>query len=120
MTERPALACPPTWRARQEPGALLWDGQIAIGHVHGTHFLPALERLGIPHMRWHDLRHFYARALASKKVSIFDVSVWLGHQNVSITQSTYVHLFKRSHSDAISQLDEVASVHAVTPLRRIG
>lgn len=57
---------------------------------------------------------------ASKGIDIYDVSVWFGHAAVSITQSTYVHLFKRSHSDAMSKLDEAASVPAVTPLRRIG
>ena len=48
------------------------------------------------------------------------MSVWLGHANVSITQSTYVQLFKRSHSDAMSKLDAAASVPAAAPLRRIG
>jgi integrase len=116
----------PLWPARRRGGygtnrgALVWDGQISIGHVYATHFLPALERLGIPHMRWHDLRHFYASVCASKGIDIYDVSTWLGHANVSITQSTYVHLFKRSHSDAMSRLDEAASVPAAAPLRRIG
>lgn len=116
----------PLWPARRRGGhgdsrgLLLWDGQISIGHVYATHFLPALERLGIPHVRWHDLRHFYASVCASKGIDIYDVSVWLGHANVSITQSTYVHLFKRSHSDAMSRLDEAASVPAAAPLRHIG
>ena len=71
-------------------------------------------------MRWHDLRHFYASGCASEGIDIYDVSVWPGHVNVSITQSTCVHLFKRSHSDAMSKLDEAASMPAGTPLRRIG
>ncbi len=94
--------------------------QLAIGHMYGIHFLPALERLGIQHMRWHDLRHFCASLCASKGINIYDVWVWLGHANVSITQSTHVHLFKRSNSDAMSKLDQAASVPAVNPLRRIG
>lgn len=116
----------PLWPARRRGGygdsrgQLLWDGQLSIGHVYATHFLPALERLGIPHMRWHDLRHFYASVCASKGIDIYDVSIWLGHANVAITQSTYLHLFKRSHSDAMSKLDEVAATPASTPLRRIG
>lgn len=114
------------WPARQRGGhglnrgALLWDGQISIGHVYATHFMPALERLAIPRMRWHDLRHFYASVCASRGIDIYDVSVWLGHANVSITQSTYVHLFKRSHSAAMSKLDEAATEPGLLPLRRIG
>jgi len=87
--------------------------------VCATHFLPALARLSIPQMRWPGLRNLYTSVCASKGIDICDVSVWLGHANVSITQSTYVHQFKRSHSEAMSKLDEAASVPAVTPLRRI-
>ena len=85
-------------RVRQiwQASAPVWDGQILICHLLATLFLLALQRLGIPHMRWHDLRHFYASVCASEGIDIHDVSVWFGHANVSITQSTYVHLFKRS------------------------
>lgn len=80
----------------------------------------ARERLGIPHMRWHDLRHFRASVCAYKGVDIYDASVGFGHANVPITQSTYVHLFKCSLSDELSKLDEATSVPGVTPFRRIG
>lgn len=51
------------------------------------------------------LRHFYVSVCDSTSIEICVLSAWLGHANVSITQSTYVHGFKRSHSDAMGKLD---------------
>ncbi|MGL4243231.1 MAG: hypothetical protein ACRCTI_19125 [Beijerinckiaceae bacterium] len=73
----------------------------------------------------HDYRagrrsHFYASVCAANGIDIYDVSTWLGHQSVSIKQSTYVHLFQRSHSEAMSKLDAAAAVTPIIPLRRIG
>lgn len=77
-----------------------------------------------PRVRWHDLRHFYASVCAAQgidiDIDIDNVSTWLGHAGIQITQSTYVHLFQRSHSDAVSKLAAAAAVPAATPPRRIG
>lgn len=101
-------------------GALVWGGQISIGHIYGTHIIPALDRLGIPRTRWHDLRDFYASVCAANGIDIYDVSLWLGYNDFSVTQNTYTHLFKRSHSDAMSKLDTATAVAPAKSMQGIG
>src|SRR6266511_467516 len=60
---------------------------------------------GLPHLRWHDLRHLAASALIAESEGDVDhVSRVLGHASASITQSVYAHEFekveRRSHARA--------------------
>jgi integrase len=51
----------------------------------------ALERAGIEHRRFHDLRHTFATLLLGKGVDVAVVSKALGHSNVSTTADVYAH-----------------------------
>jgi integrase len=42
----------------------------------------------LPHLRWHDLRHFAASLLIAEGGSVGYVSRLLGHSNPAITLST--------------------------------
>lgn len=53
----------------------------------------ATERLGIPHIRVHDLRHLFATTCIESGVDIPTVSRWLGHKDGgALAMKTYGHL----------------------------
>lgn len=58
----------------------------------------ACKRLGFPHMRLHDLRHFFAVYAIEAGVDIPTVASWLGHKDGGVLLlKTYNHL-RDSHS----------------------
>ncbi len=53
----------------------------------------ACERLGLPHMRIHDLRHLFATTCIESGVDIPTVSKWLGHKDGgALAMRVYGHL----------------------------
>jgi integrase len=54
-------------------------------------FAPLLKRAGLPHIRFHDLRHTCATLLLSRNVHPKYVQELLGHTSVAITLDTYSH-----------------------------
>lgn len=58
----------------------------------------ATERLGLPHLRIHDLRHFFTTWALENGVDIAALAAWLGHQDGGVLLlATYGHL-RDSHS----------------------
>jgi integrase len=55
-------------------------------------FAPLLKEAGLPHIRFHDLRHTCATLLLSKGVHPKFVQELLGHATVAITLDTYSHV----------------------------
>jgi integrase len=56
----------------------------------------AVAAAGLPHLRWHDLRHLAASALIAESEGDVDhVSRVLGHASASITQAVYAHEFEK-------------------------
>ena len=70
-------------------------------------FAPLLERAGLPHMRFHDLRHTCATLLLSRGVHPKFVQELLGHATISITLDTYSHVMP-SMGDATAKAMEDA------------
>jgi len=54
-------------------------------------FLTFLRRTGLPHMRFHALRHLFASSCIEQRFDISAVSELLGHANKSTTLDLYVH-----------------------------
>ncbi|HUF02447.1 MAG TPA: site-specific integrase [Gaiellaceae bacterium] len=57
---------------------------------------PATKAAGLPHLRWHDLRHLAASALIEAGTSDHDLSRVLGHGDAVVTKTTYAHEFARA------------------------
>jgi len=55
-------------------------------------FVPLLKRAGLPHIRFHDLRHTCATLLLGKGVHPKFVQELLGHATIAITLDTYSHV----------------------------
>ena len=73
---------------------------------------PLLKRAGLPHIRFHDLRHTCATLLFSKSVHPKFVQELLGHASIAITLDTYSHVLPsmgdqtaRAMQDALSSMD---------------
>ena len=70
-------------------------------------FKPLLKRAGLPHMRFHDLRHTCATLLLSRGVHPKFVQGLLGHATIAITLDTYSHVLP-SMGDATAKAMEDA------------
>jgi integrase len=55
-------------------------------------FAPPLAKAGLPHIRFHDLRHTAATLLLRQNLHPKFVSELLGHASIAITLDTYSHV----------------------------
>jgi len=71
-----------------------------------THrFQETLRRLGMPHQRFHDLRHACASLLLAQGVSPRVVMETLGHSQISVTMNVYAHVIPALQRDAADRMD---------------
>lgn len=118
---------------RNDPEATFWPGRRRGGRGGGQgtldyaiqfnhdnfyrkHFLPTLEELKIPAVRWHDLRHFYARVCASAGIPIERVAKYMGHADIGTMYKHHFHLFGDDRTDDMARLAAVASRPALAPV----
>lgn len=71
------------------------------------HFRELLEKYGLRHIRFHDLRHTFASLLISKDVPLINVSNFLGHSDLSTTANIYAHLDKASKQASADVISEI-------------
>lgn len=55
-------------------------------------FNDLLKKHGLPHIRFHELRHSCASILISMGWTLKDVQEWLGHSDIQMTANIYSHL----------------------------
>lgn len=66
---------------------------------------PTLRRLGLPRIRFHDLRHTYASLLIAQGEPLTYVRDMLGHASVRTTADIYGHLLYETRRNAAVKLD---------------
>lgn len=75
---------------------------------HGTeivqHFKRLVKKLGLPQIRFHDLRHTAATLMLMRGVPLVTVSKILGHSTPAITATIYAHTLDDAKSTAIAGL----------------
>jgi len=64
----------------------------------------AQEKAGIPHVRFHDLRHTFATRLIQSGKDLYKVAKLLGHRDIRTTQR-YAHHYPESLRDGVGALD---------------
>ena len=69
-------------------------------------FKRALDRHGLPQMRYHDLRHSTASILVDKGWDINSIKEWLGHADISTTANIYAHISHRKKVSLAQDLDK--------------
>jgi len=70
-------------------------------------FARLLERAGLPHIRFHDLRHTAATLLMSQGVPIKVASEMLGHADITTTLRTYSHVLPGMQQQAADAMDRL-------------
>jgi len=61
--------------------------------------------VGLPHIRFHDLRHSAATLMLAEGVPLAVISEWLGHSGIAITASHYAAVVPALRRDAADAMD---------------
>lgn len=80
-------------------------GQWINGRTLLKAFKKRVDAIGIPEMRFHDLRHTYAALSLQNGDDLYTVSKNLGHTNISTTANTYGHLTEKARTDSANRMD---------------
>lgn len=68
------------------------DGRL-ISPDHVTRkFAQLLKKHGLPHIRFHELRHSCASLLINEGFTLKDIQEWMGHADIQTTANIYGHL----------------------------
>ena len=63
------------------------------------------ERLGMPEVTFHGLRHTHASQLIASNIDIVTISKRLGHAKPSVTLAIYAHMFHTDDSKAAAAIN---------------
>ena len=72
-------------------------------------FQAVCESLGLPKVRFYDLRHTHASLLIAQGLHPKLISERLGHSSIKLTMDTYGHLFPGADREAASHMDAIFS-----------
>lgn len=72
-------------------------------------FQAALERAGLPQLRFHDLTHTAASLMLAQGIAPRVVMETLGHSQISLTMNTYSHVVPALQREAADRMDAVLS-----------
>ena len=70
-----------------------------------NHFKAIVTQMGLPEVRFHDLRHTYATLALQNGVDVKMVSNNLGHATVAFTMDKYVHVSMTMQQDCVSKME---------------
>ncbi|MFD1722536.1 tyrosine-type recombinase/integrase [Amnibacterium endophyticum] len=106
-----------THPASGDPDALFWPGRangsrrldwsrpMDVGGLRRYYLLPAAERAGLPHLRFHDLRHTFASLALAAGFQPVVVSRWMGHASVTTTDTVYGHLYPTDYAQQVDRFE---------------
>ncbi|MGH7608922.1 MAG: site-specific integrase [Candidatus Dormibacteria bacterium] len=82
-------------------------GQPMMGSTVTRQFQTALDRAGLPRLRFHHLRHLFGSLMLAGGVDLATVSHMLGHASVALTASTYAGILPTLRDDATDRLERL-------------
>ena len=102
--------------ARLKAGKAWQDNDLVFCNIYGRYLHPdrmveqfqkLLRDAGLPHLRFHDLRHSAATILLSMGVHAKVVQELLGHSTISVTMDVYSHVLPSMQKDAMDKWDDL-------------
>jgi len=88
-----------------------WPDGKPFSHTYLSNSLTAaLKKCGLPHIRFHDLRHTSGSLLLNKGLSAKQIQEFLGHEQVSTTLDIYGHLSIESKKEVVYALGELLEI----------
>lgn len=112
-TSRRAFSIPseiiPVLKAKKGIGLVCCksDGGIVNGGTFSHRFASLLKEHGLPHIRFHDLRHFNATMMLKYKISDKEAAKRLGHANPNTLRKTYQHVLDEMDKHNAEILNQV-------------
>jgi integrase len=82
------------------------EGKFIVASTLLKQFHRLLKEIGLPRMRFHDLRHSAATLLLSMGVQLKVVQELLGHSSIDITANVYSHVLPLIHKDAMDKMGD--------------
>lgn len=82
------------------------DGSAENGGNYSKRFSRILKNAGLPHTRFHDLRHFNATMMLKKGVPDKEAAERLGHSDINMTKK-YQHVLSNMKSKSADILDSI-------------
>jgi integrase len=82
-------------------------GAVEPRNLLSRSFAPLLSEAGIPHVRFHDLRHTAATLMAAQGVHTKVVSEMLGHASIGITLDLYSHVTPSMAQLAVTAMENL-------------
>jgi len=99
------------------PMNLVFTNPLGGYLVHVTvykHYKRLVAELGIPELRFHDLRHTYAVNALQSGDDIKTVQGNLGHHTAAFTLDTYGHVTEQMKQASADRMDQFIQAHAKT------
>jgi integrase len=97
----------PTWADLDLVFANELGNPIEHGNLLRRSFAPLLERAGLPHIRFHELRHTAVSLLLAAGVPVHIVSRMVGHSQIAITVDTYAHVTPNDLGQAVDAMERL-------------
>jgi integrase len=95
----------PNWNGIDLVFPNVLGGPMRPSNLIRNSFKPILRESGLPHIRFHDLRHTAATILLLNGVHPKVVSEMLGHASIQITLDTYSHVLPEMQAQATAAMD---------------
>ncbi len=101
--------------ARLQAGSAWRDQDLVFSNIYGGYLDPGntlrifhklVEEAGLPHLRFHDLRHSAATILLGMGVHPKVVQELLGHSKIGITMDIYSHILPSMQQEAMGKMQD--------------
>ncbi|MGE7683885.1 tyrosine-type recombinase/integrase [Peribacillus simplex] len=83
------------------------DGKPMIPRNFRKEFYNLTEKIDLPKIRFHDLRHTHATILIQQNVNVKLISERLGHADIETTLNTYSHVLPDMQKSVSDKLDKI-------------
>lgn len=81
-------------------------GKLIKLNAISTEFSYYVKQLGLPKLRFHDLRHANASLLLRNGMPMKAIQIWLGHSRMQTTSDRYAHLYPEAQRELGESLEK--------------